>query len=361
MSRRSQIGEKILFIGNDIHEPINEMAAKLADHAGQEFQVPYAKVISIQSRKPVLPGESRRVLPLGRGGRIGQILRLRKWLRHDIDPAIRLIHFWGDGKKPLNRWLIYEARRSGRSIVFSPTGPAPFQKNLPPCAHIIFPHPEAKQAFLHPIHPPPDRHFVIRPLTCPTAPSLRTSGHAKGILFASVPPKAKEFAGRGIPLLIEGMQLLSREGINAELTILNRHPGVAEALFACLPPESTAKIRIETRQVENMQAYMRNFGFIAAPFLSGKSPLVPLSILEGMAVGCPALVSSKIPLADEVVTRRAGMVIDNPEAFARAYLALRTDYADYAKQALKLIGELYGPEQFFNGLERAYDQILEST
>ena len=147
MPRPLATGDMLLYIGNDVHLPLNEMAANQLEQARRQFQIPYANVVSLQTRKPALREDDRHIIHKSSLGRAKQILQLYTTLKAHASRGVRIVHLWGDGKPLLNSLLCWMTQQLGLKLCFSPTGRLNFKGPLPTHAHILFPHEHVRDTF----------------------------------------------------------------------------------------------------------------------------------------------------------------------------------------------------------------------
>ena len=134
------------------------------------------------------------------------------------------------------------------------------------------------------------------------------------ILFASSPADPAEFEARGIPLLIE----TARRCPDVEFVFLWRRWGseaaATVALKALQPPANVTLNHVDAR---DMAAVYNSVHAVACCYAEGFGKSAPNSVIEGLACGRPALVSTACGLADVVKENGAGAVAArNPESLA---------------------------------------------
>jgi glycosyltransferase involved in cell wall biosynthesis len=100
----------------------------------------------------------------------------------------------------------------------------------------------------------------------------------------------------------------------------------------------------------------------AAALLADDSSIVkayPNSLMEALAVGRPVLVSTQIPLSDEVGKEGAGVVTPGatPEDARAGLSRLMANYGDYAGRAQALPRERYSRERWLDEMVALYERL----
>jgi glycosyltransferase involved in cell wall biosynthesis len=156
------------------------------------------------------------------------------------------------------------------------------------------------------------------------------------LLFASTPADPHELDERGIPLLVE----LAREVPDLELTLLWRRWGsLADARKALRALDPPANLKVIERDSKDMSAELASVHATVCLFSRGAGKSCPNSVIEGLAVGRPALVSEEVGIAPTIDAAGAGRVAsrDVPSLVA-ALETLRSDFAAHSARA-RLLAE----------------------
>jgi glycosyltransferase involved in cell wall biosynthesis len=175
------------------------------------------------------------------------------------------------------------------------------------------------------------------------------------LLFASSPAAVSEFEARGIPLLVE----LARRVTDVEVVIPWRtwddRAETAAALRALDPP---ANFRVLRRDVADMYEIYRQSHATVICYRQGFGKSAPQSILEGLACGRPALVSTTCGIARLVADRGAGVAVSRDiESLVSGVAVLRDNLPALAAGARSLAEQCFGLERCCRTYEELYDQL----
>ena len=189
-------------------------------------------------------------------------------------------------------------------------------------------------------------------------PVTRAPHDRFNVLFASSPSDASEFDARGIPLLVEVARLCP----DIDVTLLWRSWGdqdAARRAFAKLgPPEN---IRIDTRRGRDMAAVYQEADAVACLYEPGFGKSCPNSIVEALACGVPALVSTTCGIAGLVDRDGAGIATPrNPADVAEAARTLRREHARFSTAARRLAERHFDVRQFVGDYARLYESTAET-
>jgi glycosyltransferase involved in cell wall biosynthesis len=186
-------------------------------------------------------------------------------------------------------------------------------------------------------------------------PVTRATRERFHVLFASAPSDAGEFQARGIPLLVEAARLCPE----IDVTLLWRSWGdqqAAQRAFANLNPPQN--IRIAMRRGRDMASVYQEADAVACLYEPGFGKSCPNSIVEALACGVPALVSSTCGIAGLIARDGAGIATTrNPADVAEAARTLRGDHAQFSAAARRLAERHFDIRQFVD----AYAQLYQST
>jgi glycosyltransferase involved in cell wall biosynthesis len=190
-------------------------------------------------------------------------------------------------------------------------------------------------------------------------PAPRPAHDRFQVLFASSPSDANEFEARGIALLVE----LARLCPEIDVTLLWRSWGNQEAAhraFANLqPPEN---IRIDTRRGREMAAVYQEVDAIACLYEPGFGKSCPNSIVEALACGVPALVSSSCGIAGLIAEHGAGIATArNAVDVAEAARTLHREHARYSAAARRVAERHFDIRQFVDAYARLYQTTSETV
>jgi len=186
-------------------------------------------------------------------------------------------------------------------------------------------------------------------------PVTRASRDRFHVLFASSPSDASEFPARGIPLLVDVARLCPE----IDVTLLWRSWGdqqAAQRAFANLHPPPN--IRMDMRRGREMSSVYQEADAAACLYEPGFGKSCPNSIVEALACGVPALVSSTCGIAGLIARDGAGIATTrNSVDVAQAVRTLRSEHARFAASARALAERHFDIRQFVD----AYAQLYRST
>ena len=203
----------------------------------------------------------------------------------------------------------------------------------------------------------PDRIRVIYPGVnlAEYRPVPRATRDRFQILFASAPSDPGEFEPRGIPLLVE----LARLCPEIDVTLRWRPWGdqhAAQRAFANLNPPPN--IRMDARRVDDMASVYHEADAVACLYEPGFGKSCPNSIIEALACGVPALVSTTCGIGGLVSREGAGIATTrNPADVAEAARTLRREHTRFAAAARHVAERYFDVTQFVD----AYARLYEST
>jgi len=178
------------------------------------------------------------------------------------------------------------------------------------------------------------------------------------LLFASSPSDAAEFDRRGIPLLVE----TARRRPEIDVVLLWREWGdqraARHALAELAPPPN---VSVEFASGRGMPEIYRSADAVACLYEDGFGKSCPNSVVEALACGVPAVVSSGCGIAGLVSAAGAGLVVARaPEAVAAAVARLREARAAWAAAARALAERAFGERMFLAAYARLYDELTSA-
>lgn len=178
------------------------------------------------------------------------------------------------------------------------------------------------------------------------------------VLFASTPASVSELAARGIPLLIEAARLCPE----IDVILLWRQWGdldkAKQALAALRPPPN---VIIDHRDADDIASvYLQAHATVwLAEAGTGKS--CPNSVIEGLACGRPAIVSTSCGIGDLVCRSGAGLTPDRtPTAVVQAIRSLTTGAEGWRARARALAEREFGLSAFCDSYRSLYCQLAST-
>ena len=342
----------LVLIGNDVHLPLQEMAAHLTANCRAAAELPANRVVSIQSRKgPAVAGETVISRRFSRAAQLASLLRTLG----SFPRAAKLVYI-GNGNQTLLTALTLFARLRRQRFVFYPLGAVTLPRAIRP-DWIWVPHGrliehyqrEGQSAARIAIVPPFPGSIAVA-----SKPRQWQEGRA---LFASVPPHPSEFAARGLPLLFEGIRRANELGISIRLTVLNRYTYLDVPLAALIEVHRCAEfVALHTALVDDMPSFLDRFDLAVAPAGGGPLPQTPLTAIESLTLGIPVLAASSLALAEDLHRYQAGALFDSSSSFVEAVRSVRDSFPSFSQGALRLASERYsmaqGQSAFFESCAR---------
>lgn len=187
------------------------------------------------------------------------------------------------------------------------------------------------------------------------APTPLPAGVPLRLLCASSPAAASEFEARGIPLLVE----LARRVTDLEVVIPWRTwDDPAETAAALLALDPPANFRVLRRDVADMNETYRQSHATVICYRQGFGKSAPQSILEGLACGRPALLSTTCGIARLVADHGAGVAVSRDiESLVSGVAVLRDNLPALAAGARSVAEQCFGLERCCRRYEELYDQL----
>lgn len=331
--------EKVIFLGNDLHGPQLEMGAKLVAELREVTGRKQSFAISIQSRKEK-SGESFEILEGSPGwiSRVRQLYRLRKRLLESVSEG-DILHFVGNGNKILFSVIASVATRKRALLVISLLGETASASDIT-SATIVTVHEAVRDA----LGSAAAAVKSVRPWSLLPQGAARSTMSGR-IAFASVPPKPEELTERGVASLIRTMAEVRRRLPQARLVILNRYPHMEESLQRLANEAPPGAVELRTGYVDNLAEFYDSVDVVLAPSEKAHLPQIPMSVLDGCARGCAAIVSSSLAIAEEIDSYRAGASISDIAQLPDALVKIAADYAAASNGALRLNAERFGRDR----------------
>ncbi len=338
----------VVLLGNDIHRPLNEMAAWQVERIRERFAIPPEQIVSIQSRKDI-PRVRAETIIRGRPGALSrsfQAVKLFTYLARLSHRRSRVIHWVGNGNRALRLALIAFTRITGRRLVWSPYGilPGPWPKGS---VTVIAPHQKVLDGI--------GAEGAVIPPFCSELPAFEERAWNGRMLFCSVPPKAEEFGERGIVAVTDAIAELSRSGDNVHLTLLNRYEWLHEPLDRLAA--RTPAVEVVSKYIPDMLSYMRDFSALIIPYEAPHLAQVPQSAVEACAAGLPCIVRRDLAFADELVSSGAGVTYETASDLAKAAEEIRSDFSGYRRRARALAERLFAATPGLDAVAKVYKQL----
>jgi glycosyltransferase involved in cell wall biosynthesis len=183
--------------------------------------------------------------------------------------------------------------------------------------------------------PPPDGPFTLQ--------------------FASTPSAPAEMERRGIPLMME----VARRAPDLRIVLRWRQwgdvTGARAALAALRPPPN---VRIDFRDAIDMRSALAEAHATITLFADRFGKSCPNSVIEGLACGRPAIVSTGCGIADLITRSGAGRGSRrSADDVLQAIEDVRRDYDTFARGARALAESCFDLNRFFAAYESIYDRV----
>ena len=175
------------------------------------------------------------------------------------------------------------------------------------------------------------------------------------ILFASTPSCPREFQVRGIPLLAD----LARAVPDIEIVLLWRRWGNQQAAREALDKlHAPRNLKVIFRDSTDMAAEYRQCHAVACFYAASFGKSCPNSIIEGLACGRPALVTSTVGISNLIERAGAGIVVDrSADALVDGLVQLRDRHAELAQNARALAREHFDMRVFRERYRAIYEEL----
>ena len=206
---------------------------------------------------------------------------------------------------------------------------------------------------VHMIYPGVDLSFFS------AAPS-KYSGAKPKILFATAPREEHELVERGVYLLLE----TARACPEAQFSLLFRkwrigHTSI-QAVRDNLAVNPAPNITLINEAVQNMAEVFQRHHFTIIPFTSstgGKE--CPNSMIESMACGIPALVSTCVPISEFVDKTSSGICFDpNISSLLKAIEEGMSRWDSLSYNARKVAEKYFSIDATLNAYSTLYDSAI---
>ncbi len=327
------------------------MAAVMAKSFREEFLLSASLVVSLQTRKEINATVEERVIKYS-GTILGRIYQLNKLILILLSiKDLKLIHVVGNGNLILNNVISIVSFLCRKKVLFSPLG-----KVYIPLLHknvfFSFLHRDVMETTCKRYSSLTKRAVVIPPYS--NFGKNTANENRNKLLFCSTPPHEKELEQRGIPFLIKAMQALEKESADVRLTILNRHPQVADSIKRLISEAGVRNVYLDNASIDDMQSYMSEYGIVVFPSEFDENVQVPMSVIEGAALGIPSLVSDKICLSKDITETGAGKTFNNVESFLVAVKEVREKYLTFSSNTEILISDKYNRSKSLSVIKKFY-------
>jgi glycosyltransferase involved in cell wall biosynthesis len=188
----------------------------------------------------------------------------------------------------------------------------------------------------------------------------RSQGGPPRILFASAPRSVEEMEGRGVHLLLE----TARRSPASHYSLLYREWAAGytslEPTRQAIARQDLRNVNLMNRTVGDMAEVYGQHEFVVIPYTradGGKE--CPNSLIEGLACGLPALISTVCPFASFIETHACGVVFEpTPEGLQQAIETGRSRYLELSENAAQTSRRFFSEANLLKRMAGIYQEAL---
>jgi glycosyltransferase involved in cell wall biosynthesis len=188
----------------------------------------------------------------------------------------------------------------------------------------------------------------------------KAAPHAPKVLFATAPRTLEEMEDRGVQLLLAA----AKDSPEVRYHLLYRqwrhHYTSLQPTKELITSHKLHNVTLTNGVVDDMPSVYRDHHFTVVPYTKpdgGKE--CPNSVIEGLACGLPALVSSATPFSDFVATHKCGIVFEpNPSSLVAAIDEGLAQYQMLSNNAASIAREFFSHTTMFGKLAQVYRDVL---
>lgn len=180
------------------------------------------------------------------------------------------------------------------------------------------------------------------------------------ILFATAPRSAEELEGRGVRLLLQAAQ--KSPDIQYHLLFRVWQGGYTSLATTTkwIATDQLHNVTLTNSIVDDMPQVYNDHHFTVIPYTHpGGGKECPTSLIEGLACGLPALISSVAPFAYFVEKYRCGVAFEpTPHGLVSAVELGMRSYANLSANAVRVARGFFSEELLWQRMERIYQEVL---
>jgi len=178
------------------------------------------------------------------------------------------------------------------------------------------------------------------------------------VIFASSPFDCNYFEARGVHLLLKTALIMPE----VDFYLLWRDwPRTVTEIKRLLGKENGyPNVHLVNENITNISTWYQKGHCVVAPFCTAElSKPCPNSVLEGLSLGKPALVSTKVGIAKLIRDTGSGITFaPRPSALANSIRELSAGYKSYAANCVPTANKHFSRESFIKSYQKLYDQAL---
>ncbi len=180
------------------------------------------------------------------------------------------------------------------------------------------------------------------------------------ILFASAPRSEEEMQSRGVYLLLEAAKISQEVQYHLLYREWRRGYTSLAATRGWLESQRLENVTLTNSVVKNMHRVYRDYDFTIIPYtMADGGKECPMSAVEGLACGLPALISSLAPFAEFVERHKCGVVFDpTPASLVSAVETGMRQYRELSTNAVNVAQRFFSLQRLLERMTQIYEEIL---
>jgi len=187
-----------------------------------------------------------------------------------------------------------------------------------------------------------------------------TFPHAPKVLFATAPRTWEEMEARGVQLLLAAAKGSPEVRYHLLYRRWRHHYTSLQPTKELMTSHQLRNVTLTDGVVDDMPSVYRDHHFTVIPYTKpGGGKECPNSVIEGLACGLPALVSSATPFSHFVATHKCGIVFEpNPSSLIAAIDEGLAQYHQLSNHASSVAQEFFSQTTMFGKLAQIYQDVL---
>lgn len=346
MSTPEHKSRSIVFIGVDVHGPRNEMAGNIIAHLSAHL-ARHARfrttIISIQLDKPASTLANAHVVRRSIFGKAGQLIRLIATLI-SISERPAIVHYVGNGNRTILYMLSIMSRFLGYRGVVSFLSSVTYQR-LPPRLVYTSPDPELTSTS--------GAKTMHVSYASPIGYTENNSTALKRLVFASVPRRGFQFEHAGLDLIRDAAPKIPSVTIH----VLNRFDYLQDFLDRFF--DGIPNIVVEHGVIKDIRSDYRRFDAFLITYKRKGLAESPMSLIEGITLGKPVLVSSVVSIGRAIEQYNCGIrFAPDAESLASAIHELKYRYCELSAGTHAAYNAEFSPSRFCNTHVQLYETLI---
>jgi glycosyltransferase involved in cell wall biosynthesis len=187
-------------------------------------------------------------------------------------------------------------------------------------------------------------------------PSVKTPK----VLFATAPRSAEELAGRGVSLILQAAKVSPDIKYHLLFRVWKRSYTSFATTAKWIETEQLHNVTLTNTLIDDMPRVYNDHHFTVIPYThpdGGKA--CPISLIEGLACGLPALISSIAPFAYFVEKYKCGVVFEpTPSGLVSAVETGMLNYSDLSANAVRMAQSSFSEAQLLQKMAHIYHEVL---